>query len=83
MLVAVDEEDWRDDVVDLARKVEDGHEPSPLVASYRDGQLVLEDGNHRAEALRRAGREDWWTVVSFADEAERDRWVEDHTAAMA
>jgi broad specificity phosphatase PhoE len=75
VLVAVDDDDWRDDVLDLARKAEDGHEPPPLVASYRDGQLVLEDGNHRAEALRRAGRPGWWTVVAFEDAATRDRWV--------
>ncbi|MEZ5139313.1 MAG: hypothetical protein R2711_11265 [Acidimicrobiales bacterium] len=37
---------------------------------------MLEDGNHRAEALRRAGQEEAWTVVALADEAERDAFIE-------
>ena len=47
-----------------------------MVASYRDGDLVLEDGNHRVEALRRAGEERAWAVIAFDDDATRDRFVE-------
>lgn len=72
-LVAVDEDEWRDDVEDLAEKVEDGDmEPPPVIATYKDGQLLLEDGNHRVEALRRAGETKAWTVVGFETAAERD-----------
>ena len=38
--------------------------------------LVLEDGNHRVEALRRAGEERAWTVIAFPDDATRDRFIE-------
>jgi broad specificity phosphatase PhoE len=76
VLVAVDEDDWRDDVDDLEAKVEEGWEPPPMVVTYRDGQLVLEDGNHRAEGLRRAGEQEAWAVVSFESPAERDRFLE-------
>ena len=72
----VDEEEWRDDVDDLEDKVEEGWEPPPLVVTYRDGQLHLEDGNHRAEGLRRAGETDAWAVISFESAAERDRFLE-------
>lgn len=75
VLEAVDEDDWRDDVDDLARLVADGVAPPPVIVSHRDGQLVLEDGNHRVEALRRAGRTDSWAVVCFDDPDERDRWM--------
>lgn len=76
-LVEVDEEEWRDDVEDLAQKVdEDDFEPPPLVATQQpDGQLLLEDGNHRAEALRRCGETTAWTVVGFESTDERDRFV--------
>lgn len=80
VLEVVDENDWRDDVDDLAASIEGGHEPPPVVASYRDGRLVLEDGNHRVEALRRAGVEAAWTVVGFTAEDARERARADERA---
>ena len=74
VLFAWDEEDWRDDVEDLAARVEDGWVPPPVIVSWKRGQLVLEDGNHRVEALRRAGWKDVWSVVAFADSEERRAW---------
>lgn len=69
------EAEWRDDVDDLARQVEEGRDPPPVVVSYRNGQLILEDGNHRVEAIRRAGKRQVWAVVAFEDPAERDDFV--------
>lgn len=74
VLCPVDEDDWRDDVDDLEQKVEEGWEPPPMIVTYRDGQLELEDGNHRAEGLRRAGVDGAWSVISFEDPEERDRF---------
>ncbi len=76
VLCPVDEDYWRDDVDDLEEKVADGWEPPPMVVTFRDDQLVLEDGNHRAEGLRRVGEDEAWCVVSFEDETERDRFLE-------
>lgn len=76
VLCPVDDDDWRDDVDDLEEKVEEGWEPPPMVVTFRDDQLVLEDGNHRAEGLRRAGEDGAWSVVSFEDPEERDRFLE-------
>ena len=75
VLVPVDDEDWRDDVEDLGNKVEDGWEPPPLVVTFRDDGLHLEDGNHRVEGMRRAGEDDVWAVVSFETPDERDRFL--------
>jgi hypothetical protein len=72
VLCPVDDDEWDDRVDDMAERIdEDGWEPSPLIVTYRNGQLVLEDGNHRAESLRRAGRRHAWAVVGF--ESDRDR----------
>lgn len=65
VLEVVDEDDWRDDVDDLAARIAAGLEPAPVVATMRDRQLVVEDGNHRIEALRRAGHRDAWVVVNL------------------
>ena len=75
VMVPVDEDDWRDDVDELEDKVEDGWEPPPMIVTYRDDQLHLEDGNHRAEGLRRAGEREAWAVVSFESPEERDRFL--------
>lgn len=73
VLCAVDDDYWRDDVDELAERIDDGDvEPPPVVVMLRNGQLMLEDGNHRVEALRRAGEEHAWGVVGFESETDRD-----------
>jgi hypothetical protein len=74
VLCPVDEDYWRDDVDDLAQKVDDGWEPPPVIVSYRGGQLVLEDGNHRVEGVRRSGDRHIWAVIGFDDPEERDHF---------
>jgi hypothetical protein len=71
VLCPVDEDYWRDDVDDLEQKVREGWEPPPVIASFRDGQIVLEDGNHRVEGVRRTGADEVWTVIGFDSEADR------------
>ena len=76
VLCPVDDDYWRDDVEEMAEKVDaDGWEPPPVVVTFRDEQLVLEDGNHRVEALRRAGEDEAWAVVSFETADARDRFA--------
>jgi hypothetical protein len=73
---AVDDDYWRDDVEEMAEKIDDDDwEPPPVIVSYRDDQYVLEDGNHRVEGLRRAGKDHAWAIVGFDDPAARDRFV--------
>jgi hypothetical protein len=74
VLCPVDEDYWREDVDDLEHKVNEGWEPPPVIVSYRNGQLVLEDGNHRVEGVRRSGADHTWAVVGFGDPEERDRF---------
>lgn len=68
-LTEVPEDRWRDDVSDLAERVDDGLEPTPVIASWRADHLRLEDGNHRVEALRRAGVDRVQTLIGFVDRA--------------
>lgn len=74
VLEVVEEDEWRDDVAELADHIEAGFEPPPVIVTYRDEQLVVEDGNHRIEALRRAGYEHAWALVNFEDPAQRSRF---------
>jgi probable phosphoglycerate mutase len=76
VLQPVDDDEWRDDVADLAGRIADGHEPAPVIVTHDEEGLMVEDGNHRIEALRRAGAETAWAVIGFDDAATRDRFIE-------
>jgi hypothetical protein len=45
-----------------------------VVGPYRNDQLVREDGNHRVESLRRAGRRVAWAIVNLVDAETCDRF---------
>jgi hypothetical protein len=75
VLCPVDEEAWDDRVDDMQSEVEDGSELPPVILALRDGNLVLEDGNHRVEGLRQAGRGRAWAVVGFESRQDRDRFA--------
>jgi hypothetical protein len=77
VMVVLDEDDWRDDVDDMTERLEEGWDPPPVIVTWRAGQLVLEDGNHRVEGLRRAGVRQTWALVGFEDPEERARFIDD------
>lgn len=72
VLCPIEPEDWEDDVSEMADRLEEGWEPPPLLAEHQDGRLLLQDGNHRYEALRREGADAAWVLIYFPDEATRD-----------
>jgi hypothetical protein len=74
-LVPIDEEEWEGDVGDMAESLEEGWEPPPLLAEYQDGRLLLQDGNHRYEALQREGAPAAWVLIFFDDPEVRDRFT--------
>jgi hypothetical protein len=76
VLCPVDDDFWRDDVDDMAERIDDQEwEPPPVIVTHRDGELMLEDGNHRVEGVRRAGEDHVWALVAFDDPTERDSFV--------
>jgi len=68
------DDDDLDTIESMHDSVDDGWEPEPLVVTYNErlDQLVLEDGNHRVEGLRRAGHDDYWSIVGFRSDAARE-----------
>jgi hypothetical protein len=74
VLCPVDDEYWDERVDSMDELAERGWDPPPVVVAYRHGQFVLEDGNHRAEGVRRAGRRTVWAVIGFAERDEYDRF---------
>ena len=53
-LVRVPSDEWEEDLDEMQESLEQGWEPPPLLAEYQAGRLLLQDGNHRYEALVRA-----------------------------
>lgn len=76
VLAELDNED-HGRIEEMEESIDDGWDPPPLIVSYRDDlrQLVLEDGNHRVEGLRRNGERHGWSLVCFDGPAERDAFV--------
>lgn len=75
VLVPIDEREWEGDVARMEASIEHGWEPPPLLAEYQDGRLLLQDGNHRYEALKREGAASAWVLVFFDDPSARDAFV--------
>jgi hypothetical protein len=50
-LCAVEPDEWEGDVDAMQDSLDGGWQPPPLLAEYQDGRLLLQDGNHRYEAL--------------------------------
>jgi hypothetical protein len=78
----VADDEWEDDVTAMEESVEEGWEPPPLLAQFHDGQLLLQDGNHRYEALVREGAPSAWVLVYFDNPGERDAFCS-HRAEVA
>ena len=83
VLCSVDEDYWDERVDALDKLAEEGEDPPPVIVAYRQGDFALEDGNHRVEGVRRAGRQTAWAVVGFARQEERDRFVVEWTDPSA
>ncbi len=68
----IEPEVWEGDIENMEASIEDGWQPPPVLVEYRDGALLLQDGNHRYEAMLRSGAEQVWAVVWADDEHDRD-----------
>jgi len=71
----VEDDYWDDRVDELEELAEGGWDPPPVIVALRGDDLVLEDGNHRVEGLRRAGNTEVWAVVGFERAEDRDRFL--------
>ena len=59
------EESFKEKTDRMESSLENGWEPPPLIIEFSQGKWIIRDGNHRYEALRRAGIEQYWVVGWF------------------
>lgn len=81
-LVPIERTEWEHDVGEMEGSIEAGWYPPPLLAEFQGGRLLLQDGNHRYEALVRAGEPEAWVLVWFDDPDTRDRWARERRALV-
>jgi hypothetical protein len=82
VLCPIEPREWEGDVDAMEDSLDEGWQPPPLLAEHRDGALLLQDGNHRYEALVRAGETHAWTLIWFDDPREREQFRRTTTFAL-
>jgi hypothetical protein len=78
----IEPEEWEGEVDGMEESLDDGWQPPPLLAEHDGGRLLLQDGNHRYEAMVRAGETHAWTLVYFDDPGDRDEFRQTTTFAL-
>ncbi len=66
----VEENGFKKNVERLMAIIEEGWDMPPLIVEYVNGELVLNDGNHRLEALQQLGFPDTWVIFWNSDNQE-------------
>lgn len=66
-------DEWEFEINKFVELIRSGWDMPPLIAQHEGGRLIVNDGNHRMEALNREGFEKCWVIVwntHFQDKAE-------------
>jgi len=63
MEYVLDHEQWEERINKFQNMIRSGWDIPPLIASNDKGILSLRDGNHRLEAMRREGIEEYWVII--------------------
>ena len=66
-----------DYVGEMAKSLQNGWEPPPLIVQYVKGVLSLRDGNHRYEALKKCGYDSYCVILWFAGKDDFEEGITD------
>lgn len=83
VVCSVEPEEWEGDVGAMEEQVADGWQPPPLLVEARGDQLLVQDGNHRYEALQRAGEATAWVIVWADDPDDAGRFARRYSISAA
>lgn len=56
-------EDWEKRIKNLQRLINEGWDMPPLIAENTDGKLIIRDGNHSIEAMKRENFHKCWVIT--------------------
>ena len=57
------DEAWEKHIIKFQQLINDGWDMPPLIAENTKGKLIIRDGNHRLEAMRREKFDKCWVVI--------------------
>ena len=69
------QEAWDSQVGNMRQALKNGWLPPPLIVSF-DGNLIINDGNHRHEALICEGYSTYWSIVWCSSEEDYGLFLE-------
>jgi hypothetical protein len=64
------EEKWSNRVSPMITDLSAGWQPAPLIAEYKEENLIIRDGGHRLYALKKAGYLKYWVIIWANSEEE-------------
>jgi len=70
MKYRVDAEWFERHVSELEKVIEDNCDMPPMIVHYVEGAFELNDGNHRLEAYKRKGIEEYFVIVWITEKEE-------------
>lgn len=56
-------EEWDAEVTKFQQLIRNGWEVLPLIVQHEGNDLIVNDGNHRLEAMNREGMEKCWVII--------------------
>lgn len=78
----IPEENFNWKVSQLMEVIEKGTDLPPLIVHYGDGGFELNDGNHRHEAYKRLGIEEYFVIVWITEKEEYAEFMEKYSGYM-
>lgn len=76
MMYRVAEEPFEENIRMMVKDIEAGWDIPPLIVNYVDKKFVINDGNHRFEALKRTGVNEYYIVLWTTEASEMDDFLE-------
>ena len=69
-------------VESLMEVIKQPNDLPPLIVCYIDGEFELNDGNHRLEAYRRLGVEEYYVIVWITEKEDYIQFMETYSKYM-
>ncbi|WBW95567.1 ParB N-terminal domain-containing protein [Oceanirhabdus sp. W0125-5] len=74
-------ESWDKHIEKFQDLIRDGWDMPPLIAENKEGKLIVNDGNHRIEALKRENIKKCWAIIWDSDSEENIKQFEEYLAS--
>ncbi|MCL6603732.1 MAG: hypothetical protein K6T94_12715 [Paenibacillus sp.] len=60
-------ESWEPHIISFCQLLQEGWDYAPLIVQHHEAELIITDGNHRHEAMRRLNYKEYWVILWDSD----------------